>query len=104
MSGDNHRILDEGDTFLFDVTFTNTSTGVLTAPSTVTYAERAPSQDEDSNYTTTSGWTNPSTGRYTRTVTVDEPGLWQLEARGAGNSVDQRHVVTIDVRRSNLRV
>lgn len=103
MSGNNHLVLDEGDVWLMRVYFYNTS-GALATPTTTTFAQRKPSQDETSGTTSTSGWTTVSTGYLTRSVTLDEPGLWRFEARGAGNSVDQREVFSVEVRRSAVRV
>jgi len=103
LTGNNHLIFDEGDVYLMDVTFYNTS-GALTTPSSTTFAQRKPSQTETGGTAVTTGWTTVSTGRLTRPITLDEPGLWRLEARGAGNSVDQRYTFAIEVRRSAVRV
>lgn len=103
MSGNNHLIVDENDVWTLDVYFRNQA-GTLTTPVTTTYAQRKPTQTEGTGTTTTSGWTTAGVGHLTRPITFDTPGLWYLEARGAGNSVDDVQTWTIDVRRSNVRV
>jgi hypothetical protein len=103
MSGNNHLIVDEGDTRRVTMTFVN-ATGVLTNPSTVTWAQRTPTQTETGGTSVTTGWTNASTGVYTREVSFTVPGLYFCEARGSGAGVDQRETFTIEVRRSMVRV
>lgn len=104
MSGNNHLIVDEGDTITLTFTFRDNS-GALVTPGTTTFAQRTPTQTETGGTTTTTGWTTVSTGVQSRTVTLSTPGLWQFEARGSGlNSDSGVQTVTIDVRRSNVRV
>lgn len=103
MSGNNHAIVDEGDTVTITVTWRNQS-GALTTPSTTTWASRTPTQTEAGGTTTTTGWTTASTGVQTRTQAFTVPGLHRFEARGAGNGVDDVQTFAFDVRRSTVRV
>jgi hypothetical protein len=103
MSGNNHLIVDEGDTRRVTMTFANAA-GVLTNPITVTWAQRTPTQTETGGTAVTAGWTNVSAGVYTREVAFTVPGLYFCEARDTGNGVDQREMFTIEVRRSMVRV
>jgi hypothetical protein len=96
MSGDNHQIADQGDTVRLTATFRNTS-GALTNPSTITFAQRTPTQTAAQATVTTSGNTNVSTGIYVRDVPLATAGLWQFEMRGTGNSVDQVIRYAVDV-------
>lgn len=95
MSGTQFDTANVGDTVLLTFTFRNTS-GTLTTPATTTFKQRKPSQTTSTSTTTTSGWTTASTGVQTRTVSIDEAGLWRFEALGAGNSVDDLQVHTIE--------
>lgn len=103
MAGLQYQVADEGDQVFLSFTFRNTS-GALANPTTVTFAQRTPNQIETAGTTTTTGWTNPTTGTYTRFVPVNIAGLWQFEARGAGNQTDQVLTVAVDVQRSRVRV
>jgi hypothetical protein len=103
MSGNNHTTVEENDTRTVSVTFRN-QTGTLTNPTTISWAQRTPTQLENTGTVVTTGWTTPSTGVYTRTVAFTTPGLWQCEARGAGNGVDDIQTFNFEVRRSTVRV
>jgi len=96
VSGDQFQTAQVGDTVLLTFTFRNNS-GTLTTPSTTTFKQRKPSQTTAESTTTTSGWTTASTGVQTRTVSLDESGLWRFEALGAGNSVDDLQYHSIEV-------
>lgn len=103
MPGNQYAVVDEGDTFLLSVTWRNSS-GVLATPTTTTYAQRTPTQTETSGTAVTTGWTTASTGVQTRTILFNAPGLWSIEARGAGNNVDDVQRYFFDVQRSRVRV
>lgn len=102
LTGNNHKIADEGDKVRLTVSFYNMS-GALANPSTITLATRTPAQLETAATSTTSGITNASTGVYYTDVTLNIAGLWRFEMRGAGNSVDQVERWAIDVQRSEVR-
>lgn len=96
MSGENHQIADQGDTVRLTARFRNQA-GALTNPSTVTFAQRTPTQTATGGTSTGTGTTNTSTGIYIRDVALTSPGLWQFELRGVGNGVDQVVRYAIDV-------
>lgn len=96
MSGENHQIADQGDTIRLTAVFTNMA-GQLANPTTVTFAQRTPTQTATGGTTTTSGNTNTSTGVYIRDVALASAGLWQFEMRGTGNGVDQVVRYAVDV-------
>jgi hypothetical protein len=48
----------------------------------------------------TTGWTTASTGVMTRNVVFNAEGLWSIECRGVGNSVDGVQTFTFDVKKS----
>jgi hypothetical protein len=103
MSGNNHTVVQEGDTYTLTVTF-RTRAGALATPTTTTYAQRTPAQTETTGTAVTTGWTTASTGVQTRDIVFNTPGLWCIEARGAGNSVDDVQQFYFDVQRSVVRV
>lgn len=92
---ENHQIAEQGDTIRISAVFTN-MVGVLTNPTTVTFAQRTPVQTAAAGTTTTSV-TNSSTGNYYKDVSLTVPGLWRFEMRGVGNNVDQVVPYAIDV-------
>lgn len=96
MTGNNHQTVPLGSVRTIEVYWFNQA-GALATPSTTTWAQRKPTQTEADRTAVTTGWTTVSTGRQTRDVTLDEPGLWSCEARGAGNSVDDVQQFFIEV-------
>lgn len=101
MSVTNHLIVDQGDTRRWTVTFYNSS-NALANPTTVTFLLRTPSQAQGGGTSVTTGWTSPSTGIYYRDISFSEAGLYLMEARGAGNSVDQTERLIVDVTASRV--
>lgn len=100
MAGNNHVIVDEGDTYLLTVTW-RTPAGVLATPTTTTYVIRTPSQTlATATAGITTGWTTASTGVQTRNILFSLEGLHVVECRGAGASVDDVQVFTFDARKS----
>ena len=96
MSANNHLTIPVGAVRTIEVFWYNQS-GALATPSTTTWAQRTPAQTQADRTAVTTGWTTVSTGRQTRTVTFSTAGLWQCEARGAGNGVDDVRTYTFDV-------
>lgn len=104
MSGYNHAIADENDTFTFYAYFRNYSTGALESPSTVTFSYRTPAQTEAQG-TTTAAITPTSTGYYIVNLALTVAGLWRGEFRATGGGVvDTRVLWTVEVKRSPVRV
>lgn len=103
MAGNQHQIADEGDIITLRVVWRNTAGQVATPDSTL-FAQRTPTQTSTGGTTTTTGWTTVSPGIQTRTVTLNAPGLWRFEARGAGNGVGDVQTFTVDAQRSRVRV
>lgn len=99
MSGNNHLIVNEGDTYLLTVTW-RTAAGVLATPSTTTFVQRTPSQTLAQATSVATGWTTASTGIQTRPILFNAEGLWQIECRATGNSVEDVQVFAFDVRKS----
>lgn len=103
MAGNQHQVVDEGDTITLRVVWRNTA-GQLATPDSTLFAQRTPSQTSTGGTHTTSGWTTASAGVQTRTVTLNSPGLWRFEARAAGNGVFDAQTITVDAQRSQVRV
>ncbi len=100
MSVSNHLVVDQNDSRRWTVTFFDPAFAPVN-PSAVTYYRRLPTESTAGLITTT-GWSNTSTGVYSRDILFDTAGLWELEARGAGGGVDQVERLTVEVRPSRV--
>ena len=76
-------LADIGDRVTLTATFTD-SAGDAVAPTAVTLKVLDPSGNTT---TTTSGFTNDSTGVYSYDVDIDEAGVWHYNFAGTGNAV-----------------
>lgn len=71
----------DGDTVKLTCTFT--VDGTPTAPTAVELKVKHPDDTVD---TYSSGFTNPSTGVYSKNITVDEAGVWHYRWTGTGTA------------------
>lgn len=75
---------DKGDQIRITVTFTDTATGLVADPTTVTIKHKDPSGNVTTE-TYPGNVTKSGTGVYYLDISIDETGRWRFRGEGTGN-------------------